>query len=305
VRHAVILAIVLLGVGSAQAGTTTRAVFAPSAVTTLALDGRMVAYAGGPSGRDCDRVRIWNLSTRRVAKLGRRTTCVTTSTGTGIAQLAVAGDRVLWLHYTGGNIREWSLWTATTARPAPRRLAFVSEDVDSPAPIVLGDGDANRSGRLLPYAIGRKVIALAPTGQRRFTWTAPARVVGMSTVGGQVAVAQEGGRVTILEHHGWVVGEESYDGEIDAVRLGFAVITVQRGLTLELRGQIRRTWTLPVGARLEDATAAHAFYAARGRIHRLAFSTGRDHVIASGAHIAVDGTTIAVASGHRVRLISL
>ena len=277
---------------------------APGLITALAVDGRTVAYTAGPSRRDCDRVRMWNLSTRRVTELGRGTACVQTSTGTAVAQLAVAGNRALWLHYTGGNIREWSLWTATTARPAPRRLAFVSQDVDSPAPIVLGDGDANRYGRLLPYAVGRRVVALAPTGQRRFTWDAPARVVGLSTVGGQVAVAQEGGRVTLLEHHGWVVREESYGGEIDAVRLAFGAITVQRGRTIERRGEGRRTWRLPARARLEDATAEHAFYVAPDGIHLLSFSTGRDRVIASGTRVAVDGPTIAVASSRRVLLIS-
>jgi hypothetical protein len=303
VRLALLL-IAVFAAASAQAGTT-RSVSAPGAVAALAVDGRVVAYAAGASRRDCDRVRMWNLSTRRVTDLGRRTGCVPTSTGTGIAQLAVAGNRALWLHYTGGNIREWSLWTATTARPAPRRLAFVAQDVDSPAPIILGDGDGNRYGRLLPYAVGRRVIALAPTGQRRFTWDAPARVVGLSTVGGNVAVAQEGGRVTILEHHGWVVGQESYDSEIDAVRLAFGAITVQRGRTLERRAEGRRTWRLPAGARLTDATAEHAFYLVRGRIHALAFATGRERVIASATHVAADGPTIAVASGRLVRLVSL
>ena len=304
-RLALLLAAAVVA-ASAHAGTANRAVSAPGLITALAVDGRTIAYTAGPSRRDCDRVRMWNLSTRRVTTLGRRTACVQTSTGTAVAQLALAGNRALWLHYTGGNIREWSLWTATTARPAPRRLAFVSQDVDSPAaPIVVGDGDANRYGQLLPYAVGRRVIALAPTGQRRFTWDAPARVVGLSTVGGQVAVAQEGGRVTILEHHGWVVREESYSGEIDAVRLAFGAVTVQRGRTLERRGEGRRTWRLPAGARLADATAEHAFYVARDGIHLLSFSTGRDRVIASGSRVAVDGPTIAVASARRVLLLPL
>jgi hypothetical protein len=304
VRLAFLLASVFVA-ASAHAATPSRAVSVPGAVAALAVDGRVVAYAAGASGRDCDRVRLWNVATGRVTRLGRRTACEQTSTGSGVAQLAVAGNRALWLHYTGGNIREWSLWTATTARAAPRRLAFVSQDVDSPAPIVLGDGDGNRYGRLLPYAVGRRVIALAPTGRRRFTWEAPARVVGLSTVGGNVAVAQEGGRVTILEHHGWVVAQQSYESEIDAVRLAFGAITVQRGRTLERRAEGRHTWRLPAGARLADATAEHAFYVVRGRIHALAFATGRARVVATAEHVAADGPTIAVASGPRVRLVSL
>jgi hypothetical protein len=68
---------------------------------------------------------------------------VQTSTGTAIAGLSLAGTRALWVHYGGGNIREWTVWTATGSKTSsPKRLAFVARDVDGPAPVVLGDGGA-------------------------------------------------------------------------------------------------------------------------------------------------------------------
>ena len=112
-------------------------ILSPAPVQAIALDTPLLAYAGGRSRGDCDRVRIWSRATRRSVALGRPTHCEETSTGTGIAALSIAGSRVLWLHYTGGNIREWSLFTATTTARKPRLLRFISADVDADAPIVL------------------------------------------------------------------------------------------------------------------------------------------------------------------------
>ena len=64
--------------------------------------------------------------------------CPQTSTGTGIAGIESSAARVLWLSYTGGNTREWSLYTATTSARKGRLLRFVARDVDGPPGIVLG-----------------------------------------------------------------------------------------------------------------------------------------------------------------------
>src|SRR4029450_4323729 len=77
-----------------------------------------------------------------------------------------AGNRALWLHFVGGNQRDWSVWTASTTRLLPRRLAATTVDVDSPAPMVVGHGDASRFGELLPYAVGRNVVGLRGNGSR-------------------------------------------------------------------------------------------------------------------------------------------
>lgn len=86
----------------------------PSPVVAVASDGPYVAVAERRSLRDCDRVSIWITSQKRVVKLGRKTSCERTSTGSGIGAVTIARNRALWVHYAGGNIREWSLWTATT-----------------------------------------------------------------------------------------------------------------------------------------------------------------------------------------------
>ena len=125
---------VLLSVVPAAGAAPVRSVTAPARVTALELDGSRIVYSTGRSAGDCNRVFVWNLTMRGVTKLGRKTHCEQTSTGNEIAAVSIAGTRVLWVHYAGGNIRDWSLWTATTTKPAPLRVRFVSRDVDAAAP---------------------------------------------------------------------------------------------------------------------------------------------------------------------------
>jgi hypothetical protein len=281
-----------------------QSVTAPAPVLDLAFDGGRVAYATGRSARDCNRVYVWSLATNAVSRLGRKTHCEETSTGNSIAQIAVAGTRVLWLHYAGGNFREWSLWTATTTRPSPIRLRLVTSEADASAPIVIGGGDSGRLGDILPYAVGRTVIALRANGGRRFAWSAPARVVALSALEGELAVATEGGEVTVLDAAGRVLGTESYAGEIHAVKITGNGLLVQRGRTLELRDAgSPRLWTLPSGARLEDAADARAYYVAREKVHAQSLAGAQTRIVANGRHGAVEGLTIAVAQGRLVRTL--
>ena len=67
--------------------------------------------------------------------------------------MSVTESRALWLTYTGGNTREWSLWTKRgTARAT--RIELEAADVDGPAPIVLGRAWEGS----LPYAVGRTIV---------------------------------------------------------------------------------------------------------------------------------------------------
>ena len=278
-----------------------RSVSTAGPVVSLALDSGRVAYAEGFSARDCDRVWIWSLQTRRVTKLGRSTPCVRTSTGVGIASLTLAGSRALWLHYAGGNIREWRLFTATVAAPRPRLLRFVAVDVDAPAPIVVGDGNTSRFGDLLPYAVGRDVVVLRSDGSRRFTWRAPARVTAVSALFGEVAVAGEDGLVTVLSAAGKVVGSARFSGSVSAVKLSGDGVLAQVRSRLELfRDGEMRTFALPRDARLEDAQGEHAYFVAGGQARRLLLTTGEQNTIAAGSHIGVALATVGVSSGRRV-----
>jgi hypothetical protein len=295
-----VLAVLLALVPTAGAAGV-RGVAAQAPVVAIAMDGRRIAFAEGRSAGDCDRVRIWNLQTRAVTKLGRSTHCEQTSTGNGIASLAIAEGRVLWLHYAGGNIREWSLFTATVTAPRPRRLRFVARDVDLPSPIVVGDGNGSRFGDLLPYAVERDVVALRPDGSRRFSWRAPGLVVALSAQFNELAVATQGGLVTVLDAAGRPARTELFDGEVSAVKLSRGGVLAQLGRTFELRrGGTTRSFTVPRGARLEDALGDRAFYAVGQQTRELLLTTGADRLVATGSHIEAELSTVAVSAGRSV-----
>lgn len=291
-----------LAVVPASAAAEVRSVTAPAPVVALAADGSRVAYASGFSAADCNRVRLWDRSTGGVTRLGRGTNCVQTSTGTTITALALAGRRALWLHVTGGNIREWSLWTATGHLPAARRLRAVSADADGPAPIVIGPGDASRNGDLLPYAVGRAVTVLRVNGARRFRWIAPARVVALAANGGELAVADADGDVTVLDAAGAVLRRERFGpGPIEVVRITGSGLVVQHGRTLEVRaGGRASSYSLLPGARLADADGGRAVVVRRGRVSAFDLDSGFGTDVAAGAFADLEGAALAVASGRTV-----
>jgi hypothetical protein len=296
----VLAAAALLLVVPIAGAASVRTVRAPAPVATIAADWPFVAYATGRSAHDCNRVYIWNLATRAVSKFGRRTHCVQTSTGNAVGSVAVAGRRVLWIHYAGGNRRNYTLWTATTTRPQPLLLGSREVDVDDPAPMVVGEGDNSPRGSLLPYAVGNQVVALRANGSRAFAWTASARVVSLGARAGQLAVATDDATVTVLSERGRILRVERYASPVQEVRLTWNTIAAQRGRTLELRGGHNRTWTLPAGTRLADAAGNRALAVGGGRVYTVDLRTGAVRVVTSGTAGQVEDARIAVGAGRIV-----
>lgn len=236
--------VLALALAPAAAAVTARERQTPGSISTIAIAGVSVGYAD-QYRRGCHEVRLWDptdFSDRRLASH-----CfVATSTGSGVAGVIAAESRALWLTYTGGNIREWTLWTKS-GRPKARKLAFVTADVDGPAPIVLGrpwEGS-------LPYASGRTVVSLAPNGSRTLTLTAEDRVVALSAhTGGWAAVLANGTVLAIRP--GPVVTRYAFaPGKVsDAVLTSARGLIVKTSAGLEIRkGVEMRTLALPRGAR--------------------------------------------------------
>jgi hypothetical protein len=300
-RLYLVLATLVAAVAVAGAGAgPVRSVTAPAPVLALAFDGARVAYASGRTARDCNRVHVWNLATRAVTRLGRRTHCIETSTGNAIAALSIAGTRVLWLHYAGGNFRDWSLWTATTSKPAPVRVRTITREADEPAPIVLGEGDSSRFGDLLPYAVGSAVVVLRANGSPRFTWTAPARVVALAARDGELAVASAGRIVTVLDAGGRVLATEKYGSEIDAVRITGKDLVAQSGRSLEVRGGRVALYTLIGGVKLADADGSRAVLVGGGKVRMFDLDTGFGGIAASGSFAQLERARLASAAGRMV-----
>ena len=127
--------VLALALVPAAGAATARERPTPGPISTVAIAGTEVAYAN-EYRRGCHEVRLWDppyFSNRRLASH-----CfAATSTGSGVAGAIADEGRALWLTYTGGNIREWSLWTKSE-RTKARKIAFATADADGPAPIVLG-----------------------------------------------------------------------------------------------------------------------------------------------------------------------
>lgn len=284
-RSLLVAALAALMLAPAAAALT-----AAAPVSALAASRGRIAYATAWTAARCERVAAgaWSYAPRL---------CPGLSTGRGVAAVAVAGNRVLWLSYAGGNIREWALSTATTARPRPRLLRFVAQDVDLPPPIVVG----RASPSLLPYAVGRTVVALRADGSRAFAWKSAAPVVALSASGSTLVAADATGRVTTLAA-GHETSSQEFPQPATAAFRTAAGLVVQTGATLRLGSQSR---PLPGRATLEDARGNRAVYAAGGRIHVLDLRSGADRIVAAGSHARLARTRLAVASGRRISLLAL
>src|SRR5262245_63215168 len=103
-------AVVLTTASIASAAAADRSVTSPGRVQALARSGFSVAFLSGPYAGHCGpHVELWSLVTRGVSRLGGHTDTLCRegpSTGTGVTDIAVAGNPARWLAYAGGNIRD-------------------------------------------------------------------------------------------------------------------------------------------------------------------------------------------------------
>jgi hypothetical protein len=266
-RRIVLLVLALAVVPAAlAAGARDRQVAGP--VSAVAVAGTEVAYAD-EYRTGCHELRLWDVADRSDRRLASH--CfVQTSTGSGVAGVIATGGRALWLTYTGGNIREWSLWTKGLGG-RPKRISFLAADVDGPPPVVLGrvwEGS-------LPYAIGRTVIVLAPNGSRKFTLTAPDRVVALSAHSRGYAAVLASGSVLTISLAGKVLREFPFEpGFVQEAVLAAPGLVVKTVNGLEIRnGDSTREIALPRSARFLGLSEGIVAYGT-GRQLRLKRLTG-------------------------------
>lgn len=265
-------------------------ILAPSFLYGVAVDGPRVAYAD----TSC-RVSIWQAG--RTTRLGATPCTEETSTGSGLAGLALAGGRALWVTYTGGNIREFTVWTATRTSPRPRRLAFATSEVDAEQAVTVGDGDQD----LLPYAVDRTVVVLGANGARRFDWSAPAHVTAVDAFGGKVAVATKGGLVTVLDGNGIVLDEERFRADVYALQISGSSVIAQVGRTLEIRGgSSSKQILIRRDLKLVGAGGGRAALIGREGAQLLDLDTGKRSSLGFVRQARMDGGRVVTANGRRI-----
>ena len=264
------LALALVFAASADAATAReRQVAGP--IESVSVAGIDLAYADEYK-RGCHEVRLWNVATRSDRRLASH--CfVSTSTGSGVAGAIATQGRALWLTYTGGNIREWSLWTKGGAAKA-RRIAFLPADVDGPPPVILGSVWEGS----LPYATGRTIVVLAPNGSRRFTYTAADRVVTLSAHSRGYAAVLASGSVLTFSQAGKLIRERPFaPGGAQSAVLAAPGLIVETAAGLEIHGaESVRTIPLPAGARFLGYSEGIAAYGIGRELRLRRIASGRD-----------------------------
>lgn len=258
-------ALVLMVVPTAAARDYPR----PGPVRAIGTSGYSIVYAMAVRG-GCFEVRVWS-SRGTDMRMGRN--CFeTTSTGSGIPAVAYARGRALWLSYTGGNIREWSLWTKGGSAPA-RRIAFEPVPVDDPAPIVV----AESSEWALAYAAGSRIVAFDGRGRRLFTHDAGDRVTALSTQQYGVAAVLAGGKTLGLSYDGKLVAERAYAaGEPQVAELTAKGLLVRTRTALDLGN---RSFAVPRNARWHGFAGGRFAYSVGNALYVGRVSDGKHALV--------------------------
>lgn len=263
-----------------------------SPVTALSVTGASVVYAvADNSGKtDCAHVYLWHTAGGSIGKwrFGKPTNepCIEgTSTGSGVAAVAMSAERALWVQYAGGNLRDWQLFTATKTKTKPRQLAFAERDVEAPAPIVVGKG----TPQSVPYAVDTKVTLLGDNGAAVFKWTAPSPVraiaSGHGPNGSAVAVLLDSGVLDLLSSSGAIVGSYQYQpGEVTALSLSPVGLVVQASGSVQIRkGTKLTTMTLAARAKMFDYGQGRIYYLLDGAVHALAIVGSVDSLLVAAS----------------------
>src|SRR5919109_2101759 len=123
----VVLGTTMVASVAAAAGNppVVRVIHTKEIIESFAIGGSRIAYDLRGS-LTCNKVLVRDLRTGKTTRVSGKQTCSadSTSTGAGVRELAVAGNRIAWIVNLGGNTESDDyLYTASLPRPNERRLA--------------------------------------------------------------------------------------------------------------------------------------------------------------------------------------
>ncbi len=280
-------AVALAAAGSAYAlQKPGRTVVRAGQIRLVALNNASLAFMVSRTRSDCDHIELWDTNRKGLWRFGKSGRCTNLgSTGTGISALGVSGNRVLWVRYTGGNLRDWQLMTATTTQKTPRQVRFVEQDVDLPSPFAIGDSSR---GLGIPYAAGREVVLLNAHGVAAFKYLDSSRIVrvtaGRGPGGAVVAALRENGNVVSLRANGTVAKVYAYGpSQVKALALAPGGLVVQLPASVEIHAATGlKTVNLPAGASMLDFVEGRILYGLGNEIHSFKVSSGSDTLLLKG-----------------------
>jgi hypothetical protein len=284
-------------------GTTYKSAGGP--LNAVAMDGPRVAYDVGNAtmlNGPGNKVLVWNVLTGKTTKVSGKITdqADITSTGHGVRELAIAGQRVAWIINQGGNSEsDDALFTSLLAKPTEKKLV-----------------SARRTGEVMGVLTGNWIGGLVGSESllavNRWATDATGTVtrVGLSVIGAynlrrivsgsSVLLAQsaDAGRIAVLRSDG-SVGLYSAAGRL------LRTVTPPSAQQVALQGNylvvLTKTRTLAVynfhtGALLKtllvrgrspqnlDVQANLAVYTVARELHVVHLKSGKDRVLATMSH---------------------
>ena len=316
-----LIPVALLALAAGAAGAPPPAKVRPAAgpIESLAMDGSRIAYdvrgnlAPGDPGSRCNKVYAWNVATGSLTTVSGKGTCDAdiTSTGAGVAELAVAGSRVAWIVNQGGNSEKSDeLYTALLPKPKERRLAGVVRTGGGAygEPWVGGwIGGLSGSGTLLAVnhwstadggVVDTARLRTITSGLRTIA-SGPQTLQASSTDGTRIAVLHEDGSVALYSSSGKALRRVQPSAPAEVALGGGYLAVLTKANTIEVysasTGKRLFTRHPAKGAASLDVEGGLAVYLAPkagGRqlrtVHVLRLKTAKDTVLTTQARGIVD-----------------
>ena len=306
---ALVLAVLLAS--ASAAATVPRMPVRPAGgpVNALAMDGGRVAYDIGSSRNSNgagNKVLVWNVLTGKTTRVSGRFTsgADVTSTGRGVRELAIAGERVAWIVNQGGNTEsDDTLYGSSIGQPNEKKLASARRlgEVGSGAMRgnwiggLVGSGARIAANRWTTDATGRTTTTeLDLVGTQSLT-----RIVSGTTTtpfahavdGDRIAGVRPDGTVAVYSTSGKELLTVTPPSALDVALDGNYLLVLTKTRTLELydaRTGVHRKTLLLAGGRATpqnlDLQATLAVYTLGRELRVLNLATRRDSVLAKMSH---------------------
>ena len=291
------------GAAATTTGTTYKA--AGGKLNVVAMDGALVAYdignAGLLGGRG-NKVLVWNVFTGKTTKVSGRITdqADVTSTGRGVRELAIAGQRVAWIIDQGGNTESDDyLYTSLLAKPAEKKLVSARRTGEVMGVLtgnwiggLVGSESLLAVNRWATDATGAVTTAgLSTIGAHKLRRVASgtSSLLAMSADAGRIAVLRSAGSVGLYSAAGRPLWTATPTSAQQVAVQGNYLVVLTKTRTLAVydshTGSLLKT--LAVRGRSPqnlDVQANVAVYTAGRELHVVNLKTGRDRVLATMSH---------------------
>jgi len=280
-----------------------------AAVGALAIDGNRIAYDASSRNSahpQANKVLVWNLRTGRTLKVsGKKTAAAdSTSTGSGVFQLALAGTRVAWLVNEGGNLEgDDYLFTSSLTKPQEHQVASAIRTGDGcpgrsfshcPGPWLgglVGSGNLIAANRWMTDSNGDvtagQLDVLSGT-KLKLIANGANTVQAAAADGGRVAVLRADGSVALYSAAGKVLLTVNPPGAQAVALAGKSLVVATKARQLKLynahTGSLRKTFSSrgarqPRNLGVQGNVLVYTTGSA-GELHAVNLSTGKDRVIA-------------------------